>query len=413
MRIKLTPAAIAKLTTANVYWDQGSSGFGVVVTPAGHKSFVVQYRANGKSRRATLNFALGLECARREARKIQGDVARGLDPVGEKRAAQTAVKKTLKAVFDAHERSRKFRSAAERQSIFTRLVHPALGNRPIGEISRDEITAVIDDIEERSGARTADVVYALLRGVMYWHETKDSKFVVPFGRRVDRRDKAKSRDRTLNDDEIRALWVATADLDQPFNRLVRFALLTAVRRDEAAEMRWQEVNGDRWVIPAARYKTSLGTHEGRDVEIPLSRAAQSVLVAMPKIGTKDWVFTTDGDTHIGSFSRRKKMLDVRMLAELRRLAAAERGEDPEKIRLRPWRFHDLRRSARTLMAEAGVPSDHAERCLGHVIGGVRGVYDRHAFSREKREAFEALAAQIERILNPADNVVLLRGGKAG
>jgi hypothetical protein len=65
------------------------------------------------------------------------------------------------------------------------------------------------------------------------------------------------------------------------------------------------------------------------------------------------------------------------------------------------------------MSRAGVPADHAERCLGHVIGGVRGIYDRHEFSREKREAFEALAAQIERILNPADNVVPLRGGQPG
>jgi hypothetical protein len=62
------------------------------------------------------------------------------------------------------------------------------------------------------------------------------------------------------------------------------------------------------------------------------------------------------------------------------------------------------------MSRAGVPSDHAERCLGHVIGGVRGVYDRHAFFEEKQKAFEALAAQIERILHPLkENVVPLRG----
>jgi integrase len=76
-------------------------------------------------------------------------------------------------------------------------------------------------------------------------------------------------------------------------------------------------------------------------------------------------------------------------------------------------IHDLRPTARSLMSCAGVPSNYAERCFGHVIGGVRGVYDRHAFSREKREAFEALAAQIERILNPANNVVALRGKTAG
>jgi hypothetical protein len=58
-----------------------------------------------------------------------------------------------------------------------------------------------------------------------------------------------------------------------------------------------------------------------------------------------------------------------------------------------------------LLSRAGIGSDHAERCLGHVIGGVRGVYDRHEYLDEKRMAFEALAAQIDRIINPRDNVV--------
>jgi hypothetical protein len=73
-----------------------------------------------------------------------------------------------------------------------------------------------------------------------------------------------------------------------------------------------------------------------------------------------------------------------------------------------WTLHDLRRTARSLMSRAGVPSDHAERCLGHVLPGVRGVYDRHAYHAEKQRTFEALAAQIERIVNPQDNVVPLR-----
>jgi hypothetical protein len=59
------------------------------------------------------------------------------------------------------------------------------------------------------------------------------------------------------------------------------------------------------------------------------------------------------------------------------------------------------------MSRAGVNSDHAERCLGHVIAGVRGTYDRHEYHAEKKHAFEALAGQIDRIVNPRDNVVAL------
>jgi hypothetical protein len=59
-----------------------------------------------------------------------------------------------------------------------------------------------------------------------------------------------------------------------------------------------------------------------------------------------------------------------------------------------------------LLSRAGIDADIAERCLGHTIGGVRSVYYRHEYEQEKRRAFEALAAQIERILNPpSDNVV--------
>ena len=64
-----------------------------------------------------------------------------------------------------------------------------------------------------------------------------------------------------------------------------------------------------------------------------------------------------------------------------------------------WVIHDLRRTARSLLSRAGIPSDHAERCLGHVIGGVRGIYDRHEYLDEKARAFEALAVRHQRSLD--------------
>ena len=60
-----------------------------------------------------------------------------------------------------------------------------------------------------------------------------------------------------------------------------------------------------------------------------------------------------------------------------------------------------------------MPTDHAERCLGHVIGGVRGTYDRHEYHAEKQRAYEALAAMLERIVNPpGENIVPLRASLA-
>jgi integrase len=71
-----------------------------------------------------------------------------------------------------------------------------------------------------------------------------------------------------------------------------------------------------------------------------------------------------------------------------------------------WTLHDLRRTARSLMSRAGVQTDHAERCLGHVIGGVRGVYDCWEYLPEKRAAYDKLAGLVERIVNPPADVVV-------
>jgi integrase len=83
----------------------------------------------------------------------------------------------------------------------------------------------------------------------------------------------------------------------------------------------------------------------------------------------------------------------------------------QRCGVRGWRLHDLRRTSRSLLSRAGVNADHAERCLGHVIRGVRGVYDKHEYFEEKRHAYEALATLIDNITNPQPDakVIPLRG----
>src|SRR5262249_50255225 len=122
---------------------------------------------------------------------------------------------------------------------------------------------------------------------------------------------------------------------------------------------------------------------------PLSCAAKKILNGLPRFPSCEFVFTSTGRRPISGFSAFKIRFDV-------------------ACGVKDWRLHDLRRTARSLMSRARVNPDTAERCLGHVISGVRGVYDRHRFIAEKRQAFEALAGQIDRIVNPpSDNVVAL------
>jgi integrase len=390
MRIKLTPASVRKARAEEgadrtIFWDAKTTGFGLQVTAAGHKSFVVQYRAKGRSRRMKIDGTLNLEAARKRARALIGEVAHDRDPLGERRAEVARERDTLQAIADTYfaREGKKLRTADERRRTFARLVYPVIGSRPIEEIRRSDIVRLLDDIEDENGPVMADRTLAYIRKVMNWHASRSDEFRSPIVRGMARTsNKERARARILSDDELRTVWKAVDATAGPFGAFVRFLLLTGARRAEAAGAAWDEIKDGVWLLPAARNKVK------RDLARPLSGAAQSVLAGLPKIGRH--VFTSDGVTPLGGFSKPKERLDA-------------------ICGVKDWTLHDLRRTARSLLSRAGISSDIAERCLGHVMPGVRGVYDRHEYHEEKKRAFEALAAQIARIVDPQDNVVAMRG----
>jgi integrase len=401
MRAKLTPAFVKKAAAPVdgaaelVYWDEAQKGFGLAVTKGGHRGYVVSYRAAGRKRRMHLKPGLTLSDARREARAILGRVAKGGDPLTERRQMERAKSDTLSAIVKEYiaKEGGKLRTIDDRKATLDRLVLPALGSRQIEDISRTDIVRLLDCIASERGAPMADHTLAYLRRVMTWRASRSDTFRSPIVRGMARtRPSQRRRQRVLSDDELRAVWRAAEASPNAFSYLVRFLSLTAARRTEAAAMQRGEVCGDEWTIPQERYKTGL------ELVIPLSDAAVAVLAAVPRIGKSGLVFTTDGKHPLAGFSKFKRAFDAKVLAEMRK-------QDPE-AQLPRWTLHDLRRTARSLMSRAGVPSDHAERCLGHVLPGIRGTYDRHEYLLEKKRAFAALAGLIERIVNPpADNVL--------
>jgi integrase len=172
-----------------------------------------------------------------------------------------------------------------------------------------------------------------------------------------------------------------------FPALIQFLILTAARRDEARLMTFAELSGGSdWVLPASRNKVGL------DLVRPLAKPALDILAGLPRIDGSEFVFSNTGRRPFSGLSRAKMKFD-------------------KDCGVTGWTLHDLRRTARSLMSRAGISADHAERCLGHVIGGVRGTYDRHEYYAEKREAYQALAELIDRIVNPRANVAELSAAK--
>jgi integrase len=365
-------------------------GFGVRVTAAGVRSFVMNYSVARRERRYTIGQHPDWSVLRavKEARDLRQRIDRGEDPLDGRRKQETATATTLKAIAEeylarecgmvrdadgnATFENGKLRSGDQRCATFARLLYPTLGDQQIADIKRSDVVRLLDKIEDERGPRMAHVTLAYLSKLFKWHAARNDDFRTPIVRGMGRvKPKDRERKRILTDDELRAVWRAAEASLEPFERMVRFILLTGARRTEAAAMAWIELNGE-WILPAARSKTKV------DLIRPLSKEARAALPAKVD-GCCPYVFTTDGTTPLSGYSKFKVAFDK---------ACGVTG----------WRLHDLRRTARSLMSRAGVPTDHAERCLGHVILGVRGVYDRYEYLEEKRDAFNGLAALINSIV---------------
>jgi integrase len=380
-------------------WDEALPGFALRVTPTGVKTFILRYRTKGGGRRAPKRFvsigrygALTPDQARAEARTLLGNVAQGRDPAAELRKAEASSSNALQAICEKYlkRERKKLRTADWREKVLTRLVYPKLGARQIDDIKRSEIVRLLDDIEDENGPVMADRTLAVIRKIMNSHAGRSDDFRSPIVKGMARtKPKERAGTHVLSDDDLRAVWRAAEISRDPFGIYVQFLLLTAARRTEAARMTRQEVTNGDWVIPAARMKNKI------EHAVPLSVDAKGVLAKVPMIGRNadtGFVFTTNGKTPISGFTKFKQNLDT---------ASGVTG----------WKLHDLRRTCATLMNRAGIPPDHVDRALAHVVPGVSGVYNRHDYYDEKRRAFEALALQIRKILNPEANVVSLKGSK--
>ncbi len=362
-------------------------GHYVRVTPKGAKSYVVVARKpGGKQIWTTLGSTshYSIAEAREQAREVIRRIKAGLPAFEPAPVKPDSFEAVAENWMGRHVKARGLRSEYEITRILNKHVYPAFGDREFESIKRSDVTRLLDMVEDGSGPRQADCVLGVLRSVMNWHAARVDDYAPPIVRGMRRDDPhARKRARILDDDEIRRLWAA-ANASGAFGAFVKLALLTAQRRQKIASMRWTDVTIDgTWNIPAeAREKGSGGA-------LVLPEAAIQAIRSLPVISGNPYIFPGRGGGHSNAHHKLKRLID-------------------KEAQIAPWVIHDLRRTARSLMARAGVRRDVAERVLGHVIQGVEGTYDRHEYRDEKADALAKLAGLIALILDPpAENVVPL------
>jgi integrase len=261
------------------------------------------------------------------------------------------------------------------------------GARRIGDIADTDIIEVLDQVSGHAPI-LANRLHAVLSALFTWARKKRLVASNPCTG-LDRPAEERSRDRVLDDKELRSVWLAAGELGHPHAGIARLLILTGQRRNEIADLRWSEVDLEERALhlPAARTKNA------RAHDVPLSASALAIIAGLPRQVDADLVFTIKRKPITG-FSRMKERLD-------------------EASGVTGWTLHDLRRTVASGLQRLGVRLEVTEAVLNHRGGsmaGIVGVYQRHDYAAEKADALAKWADHVDAAVGGQKaNVVTLRG----
>jgi integrase len=363
-----------------IVFDQQLNGFFLRVFATGRAAYGVDYYVNGKRRRMSLGPATkgALGAARRRATEILAKARLGADALQERDDIRERGKlkfETLAEKFLGEQKTRIApRTYLEWERHLTKHLSP-LNSSAIDKIERRDLVEQIDRIAGQAGAVTADHCRATLSVFFAWCVERDYREINPvIG--ISRRANNESRSRVLDDVELAEVWKHAGEGNHGL--IVRLLALTGQRRTEIGSLRWSEFNEEKklLIFPSERVKNR------REHLLPLSAAAMEILATAPRWEEQAFVFGESGRSGYSGWSKSKARLDHRI-----KTARAKQGREP----MPEWTLHDLRRTTASGMARLGVSLPVIERALNHVsgsFGGIVGIYQRHTFEKEVREALE-------------------------
>jgi integrase len=384
--------------------DGRVGGLYFIVQPNGKRSWAVRFRLGGRPCKFTIGKypAIDLKTARERAGVAKDRAVEGKDPAAERKAAKAAAEIPANDLVEAVasrflsqyvKRNLKPATFSEVERILNKEIIPAWRGRRLSEIRRPDIHDLLDSIVDRGAPVTANRALSWLRRMCSWGIECSLIEVNPCtGIKAPACETA--RDRILTDAELKAVWQAADEQEQPYEQFVKILILSGQRRSEVAEMRWSEIDlaAKLWTLPKERAKNR------RQHDIPLSDSAAALLRGLPRIGDSDFIFTLSGHRPICCYHLVKNRIDALLVDDMP-----------------AWVFHDLRRTFASGLARLGVNLPVIEKLLNHVSGsfaGIVGVYQRHAFADEKRGAMQTWARHVDSIVRgaAAGNVVELKRG---
>lgn len=391
-------------------------GFGLRITAKGSKAFILKYRVDGAERRMTIGQwpTWSAEAAREKARKLAVQIDQGDDPLDAKRRrkAEPTMADLSAEWLDKHASGMK--SEGTIRAIVNGSLVPALGRRKVTDVRRRDVIEMVEAKAAEAPRSAAQLLiyarkimsYAADREIIEANPVADLKpaSITVKGRRDPLR--PNRRERVLDEEEIRALWTKAeaSGLHRLTALALKLVLVTGQRPGEVAGMHESEINGRVWTIPAARRGKTETEHAVylTDTALGILDAAAEERARLAKRRREPWagyIFE----------ARPGAALTAHALARavLRYADALGSADLPDKGGR--WRPHDLRRTMRTGLSACRVRPDIAELVTGHVIPGIRAVYDHHDYAAEQRAAHEAWERRLQRIVagedaDAADNV---------
>lgn len=409
---KITKSAVDELTACSqpvFLWDIEKPGFGVKVTPAGKKVYVLQYRMGGRgspTKRYTIGrhgVAWTADGAKKEAGRLLLLVDQGVDPsAARQKVERDSLELSFNAVADSFlelEVKPNWRKSYNFAESALRLhVRPQLKDTPLPSLTASHFVRVFDKLPVGRPSIRRNT-YAVLSRMMRWAMARDYISNNPLSMMEKPRPVA-SREHVLTDNEIKLIWRGSASLHPPYSSWLRLLFLTGQRRNEVAAADWKEMDRAKlqWLIAGERTKNN-SAHI-----VPLSDLAVSELDVLA--GGDVWpnrglLFPSSNETPISGFSKAKRMLDKTVVE----------AAQANNIELNSWRFHDVRRTMATTMQRLRISGDVIEACENRLAGrskaGSAKVYQRHQYLDEKTEAMQAWGSFLERIVEGQSNVVPL------